>query len=68
MANYAGIVVIDILTNKIIGEITYETTVEEIYDVLILTNTLKPGLISPDDERHKLAVTTKNISFWKKNK
>ena len=34
----------------------------------ILTNTLKPGLISPDDERHKLAVTTKNISFWKKNK
>ncbi|MCD4791704.1 MAG: TIGR03032 family protein [Bacteroidales bacterium] len=68
MANYAGIVVIDLLTNKIIGEITYQTTVEEIYDVQILTNTLKPGLISPDDERHKLAVTTKNISFWKKNK
>jgi len=69
MADNAGIFVIDLKTNKKIGEIKYQTTVEEIYDIQIIPNTSKPGLIPDNDERHKSAVTTKNIAFWKnKNK
>lgn len=66
MSNYAGIMIIDLNTNDIVGEIKYLTTVEEIYDIQILTNSVKPGLISVNDDRHRLAVTTPNISFWKK--
>jgi uncharacterized protein (TIGR03032 family) len=68
MSNHAGIVIIDLLSNKIIGEIKYQTTVEEIFDVQILPDTIKPGLINADDTRHKLAVSTKYNSFWKKEK
>jgi len=66
MSNYAGIVVIDLEYKKEVGRIKYETTVEEIFDVQILPNTTNPGLITTSDERHKLAITTKFNSFWKK--
>jgi len=68
MVGSAGIIVFDLKKNTILGEIRYQTTVEEIFDVQILADTIKPGLIGIHDERHRLAVTTKNISFWKKNK
>jgi uncharacterized protein (TIGR03032 family) len=68
MSNYAGIIVIDLQKREKVGEIKYKTTVEEIFDVQILPNTMNPGLISPNDNRHKLAVTTKNNAFWKKEK
>lgn len=68
MSNYAGIIVIDLGNKKEVGRIKYHKTVEEIFDVQLLPNTVNPGLITPDDKRHKLAVTTKFNSFWKKEK
>jgi uncharacterized protein (TIGR03032 family) len=68
LSNYAGVVVIDLKNRQKIGEIKYNTTVEEIFDVQILPNIINPGLINTTDDRHKLAVTTKNNSFWKKEK
>lgn len=68
MADYAGVVIIDLFTKQQVGEIKYDSTVEEIFDVQILPNTIKPGLIGIGDNRHKLTVTTKNTSFWKKEK
>jgi uncharacterized protein (TIGR03032 family) len=68
MSDYAGIIVIDLKSKTKIGEIRYQTTVEEIFDVQILPNTINPGLMNTDDNRHKLAVTIKNNSFWKKEK
>ena len=67
-ADYSGIVIIRLSDGHIMGEIKYESTVEEIYDVQILPDLVLPGLISPNDEKHKLAVTTKHISFWKNEK
>ncbi|MFH1121009.1 MAG: TIGR03032 family protein [Bacteroidota bacterium] len=66
MNDYAGIIILDLVKNRVLGEIKYRSSVEEIFDVQILKETQKPGLICPDDERQKMAVTTKNISFWKK--
>lgn len=68
MSDYAGIVVFDLKNKKKVGEIKYETTVEEIFDVQLLPNTSNPGLINTNDDRHKLALTIKNNSFWKKEK
>lgn len=68
LSNYAGVMVIDLKNRRKIGEIKYNKTVEEIFDVQIIPNTMNPGLINTNDDRHKLAVTTKNNSFWKKEK
>jgi len=68
IADEAGVAVIELSSGHVVGEIKYLDTVEEIYDVQILPNTVKPGMITPDDPRHKLTVTTPSISFWKKKK
>lgn len=61
----AGIIIFDLQNRKMIGEITYLSTVEEIFDVQILPNVTRPAILTSDHEKHKLAVSTKYNSFWK---
>lgn len=68
VSNHAGIIIIDLNKKEKVGEIKYHSTVEEIFDVQILPNTINPGLISTFDDRHKLAITIKDKSFWKREK
>jgi uncharacterized protein (TIGR03032 family) len=65
-ATQAGIIVFDLKNKSKIGEIIYNTTVDEIFDVQVLTDTISPGLIRTDDTNHQQAISTKNMSFWKK--
>jgi uncharacterized protein (TIGR03032 family) len=65
LANWAGLIVIDLASGTKIAELRYQTTVEEIFDVQILPGIQKPGLIPIDDKRHKLAVSFSHGAFWK---
>ena len=62
----AGIVVLYKPTWTIVGEIKYSNTINEIYDVKILPNTLRSNIINPQHEATKNAITSKNLSFWRK--
>lgn len=66
VAKYAGIIVFDLKNKTKVGEIKYNTTVDEIFDVQVLPDTISPGLIRTDDDRQKMAISTKDKSFWKK--
>ncbi len=66
MSDYAGIIVIDLEKKQEIGKIKYQTTVEEIFDVQILPNVVSPGMLTVTNKKHKLAITTKSNSFWRK--
>ena len=66
VAKYAGIIVFDLKNKTKVGEIRYTTTVDEIFDIQVLPDTISPGLIRTDDNRHKQAISTKHQSFWKK--
>ena len=68
MADHAGVLVYDLLNNEKIGMIKYNSTVEEIYDVQILPDTAKPGLISVSDERHSSAIVIDEKVFVNKTK
>jgi len=67
MSDSAGVLVIDMTNWTLAGEIRYQSTVEEIYDVQVIPGTSRPGLIPVNDERHKSAIVTKEASFWKKS-
>ncbi len=67
MSDSAGVLVVDTNNWTIAGEIRYESTVEEIYDVQLIHGTIRPGLIPVNDARHKSAIVTKEVSFWKKS-
>jgi uncharacterized protein (TIGR03032 family) len=60
----AGIVVVKISSGKIIGKIIYESSVEEIYDVQIIKDKIRPNILNTDKPEHSLAVSLPNTSWW----
>ena len=64
----AGIIIFDLRTKTIFGELNYSNTVEEIYDVNIIDGFKKPAIINQLDDRCKeIIVFPKNV-YWRKPK
>lgn len=63
----AGIIIIDPEKKKMLGQLTYYTTVKEIFDVQVLDNTQTIAMLTPNDQRHTNAITTKLGAYWAKN-
>jgi len=60
----AGVIVFDLKNKKILGQIDYLTTVEEIFDVQLLEGCKKPAIINKNDDRIKEVITSPYGIFW----
>jgi len=67
-ANIAGILAVHLPSAKIVGALQYQSSVEEIYDVQLLTNLQRPNILNTLTEDHKLSLSTPKNSFWAKSK
>lgn len=65
-ANFAGIKIIHMPTSAEVGEIIYETSVDEIYEVLVLENSIRPNILNTQEELHKLSLATPSTTYWAK--
>jgi len=63
-ANEAGIVVVHLPTGSVAGKITYQTSLDEIYDVHVLPNTVRPNIMNTIRPDYKEGVTTPKSTFW----
>ncbi len=63
-AIYCGVEIIHLPTGANVGNIRYQQSVEEIYDVQVLPNTLRPGILNHTAPTHRLALHTPENSFW----
>lgn len=61
---FAGVAVVHLPTFAVAGYIKYETSVEEIYDVKILQGVRRAGIVSPEKEERKIAITTPDGDYW----
>lgn len=61
---FCGLVVIYLPMGNVVGHIKYESSVEELYDVKILPELRRPGILSPNQDVHKRALVLPNTSFW----
>lgn len=61
----AGLIFFDLNKREVIGEINYESDVEEIFDVQILENTENPVIISSQLEKINDIITFPGNAFWK---
>ncbi|MGC1242049.1 MAG: TIGR03032 family protein [Chryseosolibacter sp.] len=61
---FCGIVVVHLPTARIVAEMKYEDSVEEIYDVRIMHDMKRPGLVSSQKPEHRLALTTPEEDYW----
>jgi uncharacterized protein (TIGR03032 family) len=60
----AGFIVVDLNTGNVTAELRYLNSVEEIYDVQIIAGSVRPNILSPDKQEHKLAVVSGARSWW----
>ena len=65
---HCGISIIYLPTGKQAGYIVYHTSVEELFDVLILPDMLRPNILNNEKGIHKTSIVTPEESFWAKEK
>jgi hypothetical protein len=65
-ANTAGIKVFHLPSNEFVGELTFETSVDELYDLQIIPNTNSVGILNTINEVHKHLLSIPNATFWAK--
>jgi len=59
----AGIAIMHFESGNIVGEIKYQNSVEEIYDVQVIANT-RPGMVNFDQQEKDLAISLPDTAFW----
>lgn len=64
-SKHAGVIIFDLANKNVIGEINYEATVEEIFDVQVLADHKKPLLLGDKSEKYKRVITFPGNIFWR---
>jgi uncharacterized protein (TIGR03032 family) len=65
-ALFAGVSIIHEPTGAHVGQIRYQQTVDEIFDVSVLGGFLRPGIVSLEKEARANAVTSPEKTWWAK--
>lgn len=65
-ATQAGIAVVHLPTGAYVGSIQYKMSVDEIYDIQVLPDMLRPGILNTLKPDYKLGLSTPQTTFWAK--
>lgn len=63
-ANKCSIQVIHLPTGALCGDITYTTSVDEIYDIHVIPNKIRPNILNTATEDHKGALSIPGATYW----
>jgi len=63
-ALHSGVTVLHLPTGAVVGEIRYEATVDEIFDVQVLPGVMRPGILNTRGETHRRALAIPGATFW----
>ena len=66
-ANYAGIAIVHLPTGSFCGEIKYHNSVDEIYDIEVVPDLLRPNIVNSIMPESKMGISIPNQSFWANN-
>jgi len=61
---FCGITVIHISSGALVGELRYVRSCEEIYDIQVLPDMLRPGILGIHDDTYQLALSYPEQTFW----
>jgi uncharacterized protein (TIGR03032 family) len=63
-SNRVGISVIHLPTGALVGELMYQTSVDEIYDIQVLPGILRPGILNTINPMYKYGQTIPGDTYW----
>jgi uncharacterized protein (TIGR03032 family) len=61
-----GVAVFHLPSGKLIGQLKYETSVEEIYEVKVLPGSVRPAIMSIEKNEHDGVITVPDGVYWPK--
>ncbi len=63
-ANFAGIKIIHMPTGAQVAEITYQNSVDEIYDMVVLPGMIRPNILNTSNDIYKHSLSIPGQTFW----
>ncbi|QTN38283.1 TIGR03032 family protein [Cryomorphaceae bacterium] len=66
-SNQSGIKIVHLPTAAVVGEILYQTSVDEIYDVQVIPGRRRPNLLNTLKDDHYLGLMTPEATYWGRN-
>lgn len=63
-AQQAGILVVHLPTGALIGQMIYQATVDEIYDIQVLPNSIRPNALNMERPDYKMGLHIPDTTFW----
>ena len=60
----AGIIVFHLPSGQVVGELNYQNSVEEIYDIQVLPGLRRPGILNMDGDEHLTGLMIPNQGYW----
>ena len=63
-ANQAGIMVVHLPTGSIVGKISYLTSLDEIYDVHIIPDKIRPNILNTIKPDYKAGIMIPDATYW----
>ncbi len=63
--DFCGLMVYHLPSGSRVGQMKYESSCDEIYDVQILAGMKTPGILRADQPAHRLALSIPENTFWK---
>lgn len=67
-ARQAGVAIIHLPTGSFVGQITYMTSVDEIYDVHIIPDKIRPNIMNTMNDKYKQGLSIPDTTFWAREK
>ena len=64
--NECAIMIIYLPTGSVAGKITYSSSVDEIYDIHVLPDSIRPNILNTLTPEHKDGLTTPQSTYWAK--
>lgn len=63
-ADRSGIIIVHLPTGAIVGEIIYETSVDEIYDIQVLPEMTRPNILNTLTRDFKMGLDIPGATYW----
>lgn len=63
----AGIMIIHLPTGSIYGEIKYQASVDEIYDIQVLPGKIRPNIFNTIQQEYKMGLSIPGSTYWAVN-
>lgn len=63
-ADFAGICIVHLPTGSVVGDIRFQNSVDEIYEVIVLPNSIRPNILNTRSETHTQSLAVPGSTFW----